>query len=195
MVKNEHGYTLVELFAVIIISTVIVIPLLTTLVGNIEINSRMHERRNATSIAEGLVYGFDKLHFDDMQTALNTEIGLGNYFVEINSTKCATVFTNTDPNDSSAALCTYLFNSISGNTTFDSTHLRVFVYNYDLTATALSNLAGDTNLPLDVREEIAKNTASTDGNTDLMRLTIWIQYYEDPLKILVLSGVIINEQY
>ena len=130
MLKNNKGFSLVELFAMILISTVIIYPLMTSLVKNIEINDRLQQRRSASNIAEGSLYTLDKLDFVDLQGLVedaNLLIPPTDYYIELNSGTCGILASTADQ-----LVCTELFNSVWNNLTLTSDQFRIFIYNYNL---------------------------------------------------------------
>ena len=57
-----------------------------------------------------------------------------------------------------------------------------------------NSLIADVNIPNEVQTYISSITPEdTLTNTTLLRVTIWIQYYEDPVYILIQSGLIFDE--
>ena len=47
------------------ITSIIIVPLLTSMIDNIATNYILHVRRSSVSIADGTLYGFDKLSFTE----------------------------------------------------------------------------------------------------------------------------------
>jgi len=188
MLRNSKGFSLIELFAVIFIASAIIYPLMTALVGNIEINDRLHLRRSATSIADGGLYGIDKLDFADLYTQVGVANSAGQYHVELNIDNCSSLFSTADQN-----LCTQLFSTIWNNLSFDATEYRVFIYDYNLPQSSIDGLNGNGLIPLEVRNDINNLTASSDVNLTLLRVSVWIQYYDDPVGTIMISGLIFDE--
>jgi len=188
MLRNNKGFSLVELLAIVVISSIIIWPLTTTLVNNIEINNRLHARYSGTSIADNTMYSFDKLDFVDLQDLVNTANGNNDYYIELNSTTCSTLSSTADQ-----ALCTQLFATIWNNISLDETEFRVFIYDYNLRQNEINDLLGNGTLPQEVRNEIGLMTASNDPNPNLLRITVWIEYYQDPVYEIVLSGLLFDD--
>lgn len=188
MLRNNKGFSLVELFAVIFIASAIIYPLMTALVGNIEINDRLHLRRSATSIADGALYGIDKLDFTDLYNQVGVANSAGEYYVELNIDNCSTLFSTADQN-----LCDQLFATIWNNLSLDAAHYRVFVYDYNLPQSSIDDLYGNALIPLEVRNDIYNLAASSVVNTSLLRVSVWIQYYDDPIGTIMISGLIFDE--
>ena len=187
MIRNKKGFSIVELLAIIFISSAIVWPLTVTLVNNIQINDRLHSRRSATSIADGTMYALDKLDFTDLKTQVDGETP-GDYFIELNEDNCSNLTSAADD-----ALCVQIFAAISNNLTLDATTFRVFIYDYNLPQGEINNIYGNTAVPIEVRDEINALAASTDPDPNLLRVTLWIKYFEDPEGIIILSGLLFDE--
>jgi|LGVF01.2.fsa_nt_gb hypothetical protein len=188
MLRNNKGFSVVELLAIIVITSLVIWPLTATLVKNIEINYRFHDRRSAASIADGTMYGLDKLDFLDLDAKVDAANGLGTYYIELNQDTCSTLDTAED-----IALCDQIFAAIWNNLTLDSTQYKVIIYDYNLPQASIDSLYGNAAIPYEVREEINTITASTDANPSLLRITVWIQYYEDPVGVVILSGLLFND--
>lgn len=187
MLRNNKGFSIVELLAIIFISSVIIWPLTMTLVNNIEINDKLHKRRSATSIANGTMYALDKLDFEDLEIEVSGSV---DYYIELNSLECdnATYLTEAD-----IALCTEIFDATFNNLSLDNVHYRVFIYEYSPTTAEKNSLTSDTNIPQEVRDEISLVAADQTAVTTLLRVTVWVWYYEDPIGIIVLSGLLFSE--
>ena len=196
MLKNEKGFSLVELLAIIFISSVVIWPLITTLVGNIEVNDRLQNRRSAVGIADSVLYGLDKMIYtnnvnglydlvDDANTALD-------YFYELNSTTCDTITLADQP------LCIQLFSGTFNNLTLDNTQLRVFLYDYNLSDAMRDSILAedDATIPSEVKTEIGTLVAA--GGTyvadfELLRIVVWIQYTDDSQGMITVNGVVFND--
>lgn len=187
MLKNNKGFSLIELFAMILITTVIIYPLLQSLISNIQINSRLNDRRSATNIADGTLYTLDVLTFSDLQSLVDTANTGNDYYIELNLDTCDILSTVDE------AVCIQLFNSVWNNLTLTSSEYRVFLYNYNLPQTYIDSLEVNANLPTDVQNEIGLITANVNSNTTLLRVTIWIEYHDDPVYTIILSGMIFDD--
>ncbi len=188
MLKNNKGFSLIELFAMILITTIIIYPLMQSLVSNIQINSRLNDRRSATNIADGSLYTLDKLDFLDLQGLVDTANTNNDYYIELNLDTCNTLASSADE-----AVCTQLFNSVWNNLALTSTEYRIFIYNYNLPQSYIDSLSVNANLPTEVQSEIGVIVANANSNTTLLRVTVWIEYYQDPVYTLILSGMIFDE--
>ena len=108
MLRNKKGFSIIELLAIIFISSAIVWPLTVTLVGNITINNRLQHYRSATSIADGALYGIDKLDFLDIQAEVDASL---NYYIVLDESTCTTLLDST----ADQLLCDQIFATIWSN--------------------------------------------------------------------------------
>lgn len=188
MLRNNKGFSLIELLAIVVISSIIIWPLTMTLVNNIQINDRLHHRRSAVSIADGAMYGLDKLDFLDLDGKVDTANGTGAYYIELNQDTCSTLNSVADQ-----ALCDEIFASIWNNLSLDSTEFRVIIYDFNLPQSAIDGLVANAAIPQEVRDEISTMTASIAPNPSLLRIDVWVQYYDDPVGTVIVSGLLFNE--
>lgn len=188
MKLNSKGYSIVEMFAVIFISSLIIFPLITTLVNNMEINDREQKRRAASSIAQSTLENLNRLTFTDIETLVGNANGSGDYYIELNSDNCVILAASSDQ-----ALCTQIFATIWNNVTFDSTQFRVFIINYNLPTSYINSLSINNNLPVEVRTIISNYPTSTAPNPSLLRVIVWIAFDDDTGRTLDLDGLISNE--
>ncbi|AIO18980.1 hypothetical protein KQ51_01103 [Candidatus Izimaplasma bacterium HR1] len=184
MVKNEKGFTIIELLAVVVISSIIIVPLMFSLVGNINTNKLLHTRRSSVSLAEGAVYGFDKLSYPDINSLLTAST---DNYIEFDSTTCTQLSASDDQ-----TICDVIFGSEFSNVSFDENHFKVYIYDYNMTSTIQSQLVIDPSIPAEVQEVIGLLTPSTDPNPGLIRLTVWINYSDDPYNTIVVSGLLLE---
>lgn len=188
MKLNSKGYSIVEMFAVIFISSLIIFPLISTLVNNMEINDREQKRRAASSIAQSTLENLNRLSFDDVETLVIAANGSNDYYIELNANNCTVLSSSTDQ-----ALCSQIFDTIWNNVSFDATQFRVFIINYNLPTTYINSLSNNNNLPTEVREIIAGYPTSTSPNPSLLRVIVWIEFDEDTGLTLDLDGLMSNE--
>ena len=83
MIKNNKGFSIVELLAMIMITTILIYPLMQSLVKNVETNERLHLRQSATSISRTALYGLEKLPFNRLSEEVRA-VGNTAYFIELN---------------------------------------------------------------------------------------------------------------
>jgi type II secretory pathway pseudopilin PulG len=188
MKLNNKGYSMIELFAVIFIASIIIFPMVTTLVNNIEINDRLHDRRSATSIAQGTLEGFNRMTFTDIEALVATANSGGTYYVELDGTSCDQLSDSAD-----IALCNQLFSSIFNNLTLTDEDFKVYIHNFNLTSTMQNSLVNNNNLPDRVKNDIAELTATVDPNPELYYIYVWIEYDNDTASDLVLGGLLSDE--
>ena len=190
--RNAKGFTLIELLAVIIISTTVLVPLLSGLIGNFEVNKRMHARKAASSITLTTLSAFEKVHFDNLDNQLGDDL-----IVEITQNDCDEFTFDVDnpyrimPSDE---VCMMIFeqewNSIqfTGEETF-----KVFLYPYHLTENEIDTILGMESVPDRVKNEIDELTPSDDTDEDILRMSVWIEYDEDSGQDIAASGVVSRE--
>jgi type II secretory pathway pseudopilin PulG len=203
MKSKNDGFTLIELIAILFITSAIIVPLMSSLIGNIEINERTQQRRNATSVADGVIYGLDKLSFSDFRTEIDTS---GNDYLIFNLDSCNTVLTGSGDQ----AICDAVFQSSWNNLTLTADNVEVYMFNYALDPTLYQTITG-AGSPFDASaaqhilndEEITCNVIgdpynckaidNTVNEPDLIRVVIWVDYYDDPDQYVLLTGLIIND--
>ena len=188
MKLNNKGYSMIELFAVIFIASVIIFPLVSTLYNNFAINERIHNRRSASSIAQGTLDGFNRFTYLDIETLVEASNSGGTYYIEFDSTNC-----NQLPDSADEALCDQLFQSIFNNLTLDNTEFQVYIHNYNLTTAMQNSLTANNNIPQEIRDEIATYTTTTSPNPDLYYIYVWIEYDEETNATIVQGGLLSDE--
>lgn len=192
MKKNNSGFSLVELMAILLITTILIIPLLTTLIGNVEMNERAKLRRSSISISESTLYGLEKIDFSDFRTQLDAA-NTSSYYIEYTIDTCSNLSTTSDQN-----LCTEIFSSISNNLQLTSTNFKVYMFNYSLTTAQHSQLINGSAIEQEVKNVIETNDAILDklNQTDvpsLIRVVIWIDYFDNPDLYVVVPGLIFDD--
>ena len=196
MNKKNNGFSLIEILAVLFITSALLVPLLSTLVGNIEINARARSMRNATSIAEGTLYGFEKIDFFDLRTRLNTA-NSSTFYLEYSYDKCDNLNESTDRNDT--YLCQEIFSTVFNNLELDNASYKVYLFNYSLTAPQFDYLSNGSSIKQEAKDLIADPLgdiyAQVDepDDLDLIRIVVWIDYHDDPDLHVVLTGLIYND--
>ena len=158
---------------------------MTTLVGNIEVNARLQDRRSASGIAAGALYGLDKMDwtaFDDLVDLANTS---NDYYIEVDSTSCVSL-------GDDEALCDEIFGGYFNNLSLDNTTFKVYIYDYNLPSASYNSLINNAEIPLEVRDEISLVPQDTAFSTDLLRVTVWIEYSDNPVSAMAISGVILE---
>ena len=195
MLRNEKGFSIVELLAIVFISSVIIWPLMTTLVGNIEINDRLQDRRSAVGIADSALYALDKITYSDIDDMVTVANGLGTYYIELNATTCTGFIADQDD-----TICSYIFSTTFNNLSLnpDGSTYKIYIYDGYLIQTEFDILVAS--LPSEVGDEMTAARAVldfsdsyTDPNDYLLNVSVWIQYFDDPVSTIMVSGLIFDE--
>lgn len=191
--KNKNsGFSLIELLAILLITTVLIVPLLSTLIGNVELNSRAKLNRSATSIAESTLYGLEKIDFSDFRGQLDIANG-STFFIEYSKDQCDNLSSTSDE-----LFCTEVFSAISNNFEPDSTEYKVYMFNYSLTSAQHNFLVNGSTIEQSAKDVIDTNTdiLAQIGQTDvsdLIRVVVWIDYHDDPDLYVIIPGLIFND--
>lgn len=210
MKRSQNGFSLLEVLTVIIISTAVVIPLMRTLYGNFELNDRVQSRRDATSIADGSIYAMQKIDIDifidPVNGLLTTTNGNGTYYIELHGG--TTTFGSNDftcdfdisglIDTADEEICEAIFSTIWNNLSLDWTEFKIYMFDYALTTTQYNSLVGNGSIELEAREAIQTDedilaTLDQPSITGLIRVVVWIDYYDDPDLEITLTGLIADE--
>jgi hypothetical protein len=194
--QSENGFSLLEILTVLVVTTVIIIPLMRTLYGNFEINNRTQTRRDATSIAEGSIDALQKLDFDDFQDQLDIVNGNSTYIIEMDQNTCADVNFLLTSNDRS--LCTQIFSTIWNNLTLDENSFKMYLFDYALSNTQYNSIINNGSIEPMVIETIESDEDIQDSIGDpavdgLIRVIVWIDYYDEPDLEITLTGLIADD--
>ncbi len=193
MKHNNKGYSIVEMFAVILIATIIVFPMITALVNSVSQNARFHNRRNAVSIAQATNEGFDRMEFDKIKGIVDNANLASPYFEVIDYDKCTT-YTTGELSVNDQTLCQNLFNSTWSNFNATPENFKSYLIYYNITLSVRNSLTGASSpLPQKVKDAIALHPTSNADNPDLFYIITWIQYDEDTQADIVMEGVISND--
>jgi prepilin-type N-terminal cleavage/methylation domain-containing protein len=195
MVKNnQNGFSLLEILAVLVLSSVVLIPMLTSFTDNLNANRQSLESRKAVSIVESSLNGIDKIDFIDYRDALDSAYLNGDRYLELNEDDCSVVFT--DPVN--IAICDSVFGMTSVDLTLDSSTYRMFLFDFNLTTAEHNALVGDTSLPEQVRGEIETNQDILDALNDpddiqnLIWVVVWVDYFDNPDRYIINTTLIAN---
>jgi len=181
---GNKGYSMIELFAVIFIVSVVIFPMLNTLVNNITTNARYHNRRGAVSIAQGTLEGFQRIGFTGLETLIEAQNDANEIYLEFDSTDCG------DLSTSDNGLCQQLFSSTWSNFNADSDHFKIYFYNYRMTEAIQSSLLADPNIPDEVKVHIESIVTTNTPNPELYYAICWIKYDEHSNSSLIMEGLI-----
>lgn len=207
MLKNNKGFSLIELMAMILITTILIYPLMRSLVSNIQINDVLEKRRSASSISSSSLYSLDKMDYPAFLNLINDVSG--DNYVELNLSACTSGDAEfiSELSDQDASICVALFSTIWNNLVLNDAEYKIFLYNYNLPSDYVTSISS-SGIPAEVIDEIiaarAEYVASTSYVNDtttktlnltsnLLRVTVWIQYHDDPVSTVTLSGLIFNE--
>lgn len=201
MVKNEKGFTLVEVMGMLAIITILITPLMTTLVNNISQNKRMHLRQAALAVAENTLNSVGRLDYINLATIVDdapSEVD-GYYHIELNEDTCISLG---DENSSDVNFCDIIFTQIFGNNSYDATSFKMYIYPYYLTTTMKNELidVDSSGLPTNVIAYIETLSVydplpAENLQADLLNVSVWIQYDDDPVGTVSLNGLITYDEW
>lgn len=194
MKLNQKGFSLLEILAVLVLTTVIIVPLLSSFNDSYKINYRAQQRRVATNIASSTIYGFEKIDFSEFRTKLNTAFDNSDYYVEVNADTCL------DYTAKGQAICEKLFSTEWNNIRYNSASYKVYLFNYNLTLAEFNDITDSNNLDIKSEvQDIIANDAQIVANIDtanittLIRVIVWIDYLDNPDAIITIPGMIVDE--
>lgn len=207
---DKKGFTLLELLAVIVLATAIMFPMVNALLGNYEVNVRMHSRKAASSMSITTMYAFGKFEYGALRTLLEdnlndyeaSEYGEDGYYVLLNKDAC---YRLPDPYAievegtlNEYQLCSYIYDQEWNNFSYDSDHFQTYLYPYYLDTATKENLL-DSSLPNRVKDHI-RSIPVCDGRTscdpnDLsaMRISVWIRYSDTSEGSVVASNGLLTD--
>lgn len=192
MRMNSKGFSLIEIMAVLVMTSIILVPLLSGLSDSYKANQRAQHRSNALSVAEGTIYAMDKIDFDEYHD-LVTSAQDNDDFVELNQTTCTSAYFTDTLNQ---GMCSTIFSQVFNNNSFDETTFKVFLFDYKLTSDEYDNITDPDNedIPEDVKniiiEEYADSTFTEANVETLIKVIVWIEYYNSPQKTVTLEGLL-----
>ena len=187
MLLNNKGFSLLEIMAVLVITTVLIVPLLSGLSDSYSANQRAQHRSNAVSVAEGAVNSIEKIDFASYSELLTLAKNNGDSYYELNIDTCSE-FSDLPVNgsDLNAALCSQIFGIVWNSQTYTAETFKIFIYDYKLEN--IEWIFGGT-----------KNTngiilADGESNVDtLIRVVVWVEYYINPSKSVTFEGMLVSE--
>lgn len=189
MKNNQKGFSLIELMAVLVLSSVVLVPLLLSFTNSLQANRQALTSRRAASVAEGALYALEKIEYN----LYDTYLGVNDYVV-LDADQCNTAFV--DAIDQT--ICDTIFAMESANLSFPSSDFKIYLFRYNFSGEH-ATLVNDTNLPLSVRNELASNpdileaSLEPTGNLSLIWGIIWLDYYDDPDAYLVSAAIIADD--
>lgn len=196
MKLNNKGFTLIEIMAVLVISSIILIPLMTTLTGSINISQRSQMRRITSSVAVDALYGIEKIDFSEFRILLDTANGTSDYYIDVDSTVCNNL---TDPD--AQTVCNSVLSTVWNNLSFTDAQFNIYMFDYVLTTTQWNALIANQSIDDLARNEIQNNPDILNNINNnpankidtLIRVIIWFDYFDEPDQYYVLTGVIADE--
>ena len=202
-VKNKNnGFTLIEMLAVILIATTILIPLLSGYINNFEVNTRMHSRKAASSISYSTIEAFDKLNYDTL-SELVYDVDPEDGLITLTKDDCD-IFEGEEtdleddeflPNDdiTQQEVCNYIFSLTFADIDFDSQSFQVFLYPYYFSQDTM-NAYLDMDIPQLVKDEIQFVMPEDEQEADsIMRISVLIEYDSERESQYVASGVVTRD--
>ncbi len=193
MKKNQNGFSIVEVLAVLIITSIILVPLMSSFSGALELNDRSQQRLSATSVADSTLYGLEKLDYNDFRGKLDTANSNNDFYIELNEDECLLLDSTTDQ-----FVCNQIFTTIWNNTSYSSATYKVFMFDYSLTTAEHTSLINNVLIPESARERIENDPdilASLNGTdlSTLIRVVVWIDFFDEPDLYMILTGLIADE--
>ena len=188
MKKRNRGFTLIELLGVIVISTLIIVPVLNSMMSNYEINQRMHSRKSASSLAVTTVQAFDKIYFSNLLNSIDEN----DHYALINESSCAN-FTITPFEREflidATELCERIFSQTWVNFSYDEEDFRVYLFPYTLESNQKLDLLSQ-DFPQQVHDYVQTIQVSSNQNNRLLHIVVWIRYDEATNSSITSTGVI-----
>jgi prepilin-type N-terminal cleavage/methylation domain-containing protein len=189
---NNKGFSLIEIMAVLVLTTIILVPLLSGLSDSYNANQRAQHRSNALSIAQGSIFALEKIDFIEYRTQVTASLG-GLDYVELNEGNCSDF-------DSiiNEGICDNIFTQIWNNEKYDADTFKIFIFDYKLTGDQYNNIMGEDAVPSEVKDAISENDDITthlneDNIETLIRVVVWVQYFENPDRAVTLEGMLVDE--
>ncbi|GEM_PF-6340733 len=195
--KNSRGLSLIELLAVIIVVSVVIMPLMFSLSGNFRVNYRMINRSAASLISASAVQGFDTIPFDDLSS--NDSFDVATSYHMFNRDNCGLLVDET-AFQTSEAICTMIFDMKMIERTFTNPeHFEVYLYPYFLTDAAEKTAFIDAAIAdgLDARITDAMEERieiiDTEYPLDLLNITVFILYDTETDGAIVRNGTLTED--
>ena len=200
ILRNEKGFSLIEMLAVILIASTVLLPLLVGLTGNIRVNDNMINRSISTSIASTTLQVFDTMYFQDIEQKFN-ENG-GGVILEFDSESgCELLLDSAPLTDfyeflSNRFICEQIFEAKIVNRSFTSEQFKVFVYPFIVENTsAFETAINSTDIPEPVREriidEVTGRSDRLSGRTfRILSVLVWINYGDNENQYIIRTGLI-----
>lgn len=197
--KDEKGFSLVELLAVIVITSLVLIPLITSLIGNFDVNVRMINRSSASLITVTSIEGFNTIPFEENFINNNDINDVIDSYVAFNRDSCE-LFTGETVHRTSTEICQKVFDLKMIDRSFeDPERFIIYVYPYiippdssiydDMIDQAIAD--GVDQRVIDEMQAFSPVESTIDPR--FFRITVFIQYDEANDQAVVRSGVLTED--
>lgn len=199
--KNQKGFSLIELLAVILISTSVIVPLIFSLSGNFETNVRLINKSVATTVTTTALQGFQDMYYQDIEIVLETSPEP--FLIFTADSGCDLLRTSSvQPRNSfniytnNLGVCNQIFEIQSINRSFTSDEFMVVVYPYrtpDLASyqASVNQAFTEGRIPVEVRDAMLE---TLQGDTiSILRVVTWVQYADDASQNITRTGLLSPE--
>ena len=206
--RNNHAFSLIEILAVILIATTVIIPLLTSLTGNYEVNTRMIRRSSASLVSVATVQGFQNMYYDDIREILEDvyienagEPEFTDLFLQFNQGNCEGLREPQFPSvgeaetvafRSNRKTCEIIFDIESINISFDSDQFQVYITPFTVTTDQRDALL-NADVPIQVLDEFAKIPTSDEPLFSILRMTVYIRYGDRSGDVIIRDSLLTRE--
>lgn len=200
-VKNQKGFSLIELLAVILISTSVIVPLIFSLSSNFDTNVRLINKSVATTVTTSALQGFQDMYYQDIEIVLETS---SEPFIIFNADNgCDLLRTaSVQPRNSfniytnNQGVCDQIFDIQSINRSFSSEEFMVVVFPYrveDISSyqASVNQAYSDGRIPLEVRDTMLDVIEGE--SLSILRIVTWVQYGDDASQNVTRSGLLSPE--
>ncbi len=193
--KKQDGFSLIELLAVILIVSTLLVPLLFSLTSNFGINVQAIRRNSSNLIGISSIQAMNQIDFINYADLLETD----DYLV-LDRTSCG-LLPSDDGGDiaSSFEICEMVFDSKLQNEIITNTDaFKIYVYPYFMTETNKQTFLNEADEPGYVLDEMdARIRVISDDDRDffIYNITVVITYDQDNQRRMITSGELTAEQW
>jgi type II secretory pathway pseudopilin PulG len=185
MLKNDKGFSIVELLAVIIITSFILVPLMTTFTNNITLYDRFEKRRSVVGIIDVMVNSIDRLNFNEVLIELNNS---PDHYYVMSSSDCSSF---TAPNDQT--FCNNFFNLTYNNYTLTEENLEIYFFDWNISEAEMTVLEAEGFHPEINRQLSEIITNDFPESVSVMRFMIIGHYDTGDNDVVVIGGVMASD--
>ncbi len=172
MKMDEKGFSLLEILAVIMLTAAVVLPMLTALTGNMEVNDRLHRRSAASLITVSALQGFNIMSYMDLADSVEDHLRFDR---DICAQRDPELGLTADTWD----ICELVFElSMASETFYDAEDFQVYVYFGSVDTEAID----DGTIPEAVIQEM--NEADDEI---MLYVTVFLRYEERRNQYLIRS--------